>query len=212
MPTKPTKRATRSREITPALVRDALQCIPPDVDRDTWVRLAMAVKAELGDDGFDLWDMWSQQAEGYSGADARAAWRGIGVGGGVKVGTLFYLAKNHGYRFPDDDTVALSTEARAEQERQQAERAAKRQAAQEAKALQYRLRADQAVRDAAEQWADAVDSGHSPYLQRKGVQPHGVRFLRDGTMLVPMRMRSASCATFNASRRIRPPMTKRRAA
>ncbi len=186
---KPSRASTKpaARQITSAMVRDALCFIPPDIDRDTWVRLAMAIKAELGDDGFDLWDAWSQQGEGYSGADARAAWRGVRAGGGVKVGTLFRLAKDHGFRFPDDDAAALSPEAQAEQERRQAERDAKRKAAQEVEAMKFRLLAEKAVRDAAAQWADAADSGHSPYLQRKGVQAHGVRFLRDGTMLVPLR-------------------------
>jgi hypothetical protein len=35
-------------------IRGALSFIPPD-GRETWVRMAMAVKAELGDAGFDIW-------------------------------------------------------------------------------------------------------------------------------------------------------------
>jgi putative DNA primase/helicase len=71
------------------------------MDREPWVRLAMAVKAELGADGFDLWDAWSQQAQGYSSTDAKDTWRSIKAGGGVTVGTLFAMAKEHGFRFPD---------------------------------------------------------------------------------------------------------------
>jgi putative DNA primase/helicase len=33
----------------------------------------------------------------------------------------------------------------------------------------------------------ASEQGASPYLQRKGVAGHGVRYLVDGTLLVPMR-------------------------
>ncbi|MFT7723808.1 MAG: DUF927 domain-containing protein [Roseateles sp.] len=175
------------RVITPALIRDALACIPPDLDRETWVRLGMAVKAELGAEGFDLWDAWSQQAQGYSATDARDTWRSIKAGGRVTVGTLFGIAKDHGFRFPDDAAEGMTPEALAEQERQHAERAAKREAAQAAEAEQYRRRAEKAARDAAELWADAADSGVSPYLARKGVQAHGVRILKDGTLLVPLR-------------------------
>ena len=175
-----------ARVITPDLIRQALGCISPAVDRETWVRLGMAVKAEMGAEGFDLWNDWSAQAEGYSLADARDTWRSIKAGGRVTVGTLFGIAKEHGFRFPDDGGQGLSPEALAELERKQAQEAARRKAAQEAEAEQYRLRAEKAARAAAELWAEAAADGASPYLQRKGVQAHGVRFLRDGTLLVPL--------------------------
>lgn len=187
MPTKPTKRATKSREITPALVRDALQCIPPDVDRDTWVRLAMAVKAELGDDGFDLWDTWSQQAEGYSPADARAAWRGIRADGGVKVGTLFGIAKDHGYRFPDADGVQASAPPDPEVAAEAVRQAERKRIEREAEADKFRKRADEVAKKAKAMWAAASEQATSPYLLRKGVSGYGVRCQSDGTLLVPAR-------------------------
>ncbi len=180
--------ATRQQRIvTPDLVRQALASISPDVDRETWVRLGMAVKAELGAEGFELWDAWSGDAKGYSATDARDTWRSIKAGGGVTVGTLFGLAKDHGFRFPEESGQPLSPEALAELERKQAELQAKRQAAQDVEAEQYRRRADKATRDAAELWAEAAPEGASPYLQRKRVEAHGVRFLPDGTLLVPLR-------------------------
>ncbi|MFO1225962.1 DUF927 domain-containing protein [Roseateles sp.] len=175
------------RVITRELIGQALACVSPDVDRETWVRIGMAVKAELGADGFDLWNEWSAQAEGYSRTDANDTWRSIKAGGRVTVGTLFGIAKEHGFRFPDDASPALSPEALAEQERQHAEQLARRQAAQAAEAEKYRRRAEQAGRDAAELWDEASGTGESAYLQRKGVQAHGARFLPDGTLLVPMR-------------------------
>lgn len=77
--------------------------IPAD-DRATWVRVGMAVKAELGDAGFDLWDRWSQMSDGYRERDAAAVWRSISVGHGVTVATLFWLARDHGWR-PDDQSA-----------------------------------------------------------------------------------------------------------
>ena len=44
-----------------------------------------------------------------------------------------------------------------------------------------------AASEAAAQWAEASETGESPYLTRKGVQPHGVRFAADGWLLVPLR-------------------------
>jgi putative DNA primase/helicase len=143
-----------ARIVTAALVRDALACIPPDLDRETWVRLAMSIKAELDTDGFDVWDGWSQAAKGYSATDARDTWRSVKAGGRVGIGTLFRLAKQHGFRFPDDDTTPPPTAA--ELQRLAAERQQREQQRQ-AEEQQYRQRAEQAARDAAKLWADAAE-------------------------------------------------------
>lgn len=177
--------STTHRPITPELVRAALGCIPPNCDRETWVRVAMAVKAEFAASGFDLWDAWSQQADNYSASDARDTWRSVKAGGGVGIGTLFHMAQEHGFRFPDAEP--LSPEQRAELERHQAQREAQRKAAAERDAARYRERAEKARRVAAELWTEASDEGQSPYLERKGIRGHGVRYLRDGTLLIPLR-------------------------
>ncbi len=46
-------------------IRDAIQHIPP-FDREVWIMVGMAVKSELGEDGFELWDGWSQGADSYT--------------------------------------------------------------------------------------------------------------------------------------------------
>jgi len=47
-------------------------------------------------------------------------------------------------------------------------------------------RHDQAASEAALLWQAASETGVSPYLIRKGVQPYGVRFASDGCVLVPL--------------------------
>jgi Primase C terminal 2 (PriCT-2) len=42
----------------------------PARDRNTWLRMGMAVKSQLGDGGFDLWDEWRRTADNY---DLKAA-------------------------------------------------------------------------------------------------------------------------------------------
>jgi putative DNA primase/helicase len=37
----------------------------PAHDRELWVRVGMAIKSELGEDGFNLWDEWSRAADNY---------------------------------------------------------------------------------------------------------------------------------------------------
>jgi putative DNA primase/helicase len=98
---KPKGAATPRHPITPELVRQALGHIPPDVDRDTWARLAMAIKSEFPDTaGFDLWNDWSAQGQGYDEHAARDTWRSVKAGGKVTIGTLFGMAKDRGFSFP----------------------------------------------------------------------------------------------------------------
>ena len=74
----------------------ALNAIPADV-RETWLKVGMAIKSELGDNGFSLWDGWSQSADNYSERAARDVWRSI-KGGSIGIGTLFHVAKEKGWR------------------------------------------------------------------------------------------------------------------
>ncbi|BDI04512.1 hypothetical protein CATMQ487_14820 [Sphaerotilus microaerophilus] len=174
--------AAPSRPITLDLVRDALSFIPPDVTHDDRVRLAFAVWDGVGDAGADAWLSWAAQRSNADAVEDRDTWKSARKPGRVKVGTLFGIAKDHGFRFPDVDGDAPAPDPAA-----LAAAAAERERKRLAEEAEYRRRADDAARWARELWADASEAGSSPYLNRKGVQPHGVRFLPDGTLLVPMR-------------------------
>jgi len=78
-------------------IREALQFIDAS-DRDRWVSMGMAIKSELGDTGFDVWEAWSLQADSFNDKDARDVWKSIRAGGKVTIGTLFYEAKVNGWR------------------------------------------------------------------------------------------------------------------
>ena len=141
--------------------RDALQFIPAS-DRDTWLRMGMAVKSELGDTGFDVWEAWSQQDESFDPKAAKDVWKSIRGNGKVTAGTLFHEAKAHGWR--DDDTYTRPTlEQQAERRRIAAERAAKDEA-DIARDRAKAARNEAAIRKAA---TPATDS--NPYLLRKQV-------------------------------------------
>ena len=75
----------------------ALVVVSPD-DRDTWVRMGMAIKAELGDDGFSTWHRWSQRGASYNERDARDVWKSIDQDGGITIASLFAEAKANGYQ------------------------------------------------------------------------------------------------------------------
>jgi putative DNA primase/helicase len=142
-------------------VRRALLYIPAE-DRETWVRMGMAIKSAFGEAGFELWDAWSRQADSYNAHDAQDVWKSFRADGQITLGTLFFKATAHGWR--DDSTeVQISGEAleahnpvamfRVNQE--------------EAVIAQDRAKA---ARWAADIWAKAAgaESDH-PYLVRKQV-------------------------------------------
>lgn len=170
--------------ITPELIRAALGYITPSLPRDEWARVAMAIKSEFPDaTGFDLFDTWSQGAgEGYSPKAARGTWRSVKAGGGVGIGTLLHLAKEQGFTLPKADQAPSKPdpEALARRERERAESQQREQARTESAHAS-------AASDAVALWVQASETGESPYLTRKGVQPHGVRFAAGGWLLVPMR-------------------------
>jgi len=74
----------------------AIRFIPAD-DRQTWIKVGMAIKAELCDTGFGIWDDWSRTAGNYSERDAQQVWRSF-KSGPIQIGTLFHIARKYGYR------------------------------------------------------------------------------------------------------------------
>jgi putative DNA primase/helicase len=172
---------TASTPPTPETLASALDAIPPDMDRETWLRVGMALHSELpGEEGFALFDRFSSRGDSYNPRAVRDTWRSFKPGGRVRVGTLFQLAKAHGWRpektAPPKPPTAAELKARAEARRAAAER-------------DERERADRqqaAAAEARRAWAAASETGHSPYLARKGVRAHGVRLTAGGAVLVPM--------------------------
>lgn len=168
---------------TPELIRAALAHIPASLPREEWARVGMAIKSEFPDaTGQELFEMWSATAEGHDARATRSTWRSIKAGGGVGIGTLLHLAKEHGFVLPkaSEAPAAPSPEVLAQRERERVERLQAEQARQQAAHAAAAL-------DAVAQWDAASDTGTSPYLARKDVQAHGVRFAPDGCVLVPLR-------------------------
>ena len=173
-------------------IRTALACIPSDLPRDEWARIAMALKSELGEPGLEMFDAWSQRGETYNAKATRDTWKSVKAGGRVKIGTLLHTAKAHGFKLePGEPTPALSAaevkaHAQARRDREKRERI-ERDTAQRGAAV-----------EALRVWSAASESGVSPYLVRKGVGGHGVRYAAGGWLLVPVR--DASGELWNVQR------------
>ena len=142
----------------PETAREALAFIDPS-DRDLWVRMAMAVKSELGDSGFEIWDAWSMLSESYVSRDALAVWKSSRVDGGVTIATLFFEAKRNGW-VNSGNYQAPSTEQIAERELKKAKAEAKAERVKEETA-----RNAQTILDG------AITVMSHPYLLRKQVEP-----------------------------------------
>jgi putative DNA primase/helicase len=80
-------------------VVEALGFISPDMPREDWVRIGMAIKSEYpNQEGFSLFDGWSESGATYKVADCSATWRSINAGGGITIASLFHEAKANGWK------------------------------------------------------------------------------------------------------------------
>jgi putative DNA primase/helicase len=143
-------------------IREALQFIDPS-DRDTWVKMGFAIKDELGDAGFDIWNDWSQQATAYDYNAAKAVWKSAAPTGAVKVGTLFHAAKANGWQY--DGVHRQPTQEVLAERRRVAAKAAAEQEAQEARERDATMKKANAIYQA------AMPAAGNPYLLRKKVSP-----------------------------------------
>lgn len=163
--------------------RAMLAHLSPDMPRDEWARVGMALKSEHGDAASDLFDAWSQRGEKYRAADVRSTWRSLKADGGVTIGTLWHMASAAGWR-PDPKAERPPATSAAELKAAADARAARAAAERERQAARHRACA--AV--ACELWDKGSDVGESPYLARKRLSgAHGARFAPGGVLRVPMR-------------------------
>lgn len=176
-------------------VEQALSFIPAD-DRETWIDCGMAIKAELGDVGFDAWDRWSATTDNYQARAAAASWKSFKASGGVNIGTLFHHAKQHGYQH---NTTSKPTPPTPEE-------IAQREAKRKAEADLLASRREAASDKAASIWnapASALEATQPAiadhgYLKHKRIQPHGAKIYHgslsiggmacNGALMIPMKL------------------------
>ena len=154
-------------------LRAALYSIPAD-DRETWVTMAMAIKADRGEAGFTMWDTWSRQSDRYKAADARAVWRSVKPTGGITIATLYHMAKENGW---DGQAPVMPRPTPEEIHRRQEQ--ARREA-------EERERAAKRAADVASKMLQKAKLGPHDYFAAKGF-PDAQGLVLDGKLLVPMR-------------------------
>ena len=185
-------------EMTYDQVRQALSFIPSD-EREVWVNVGNALKSEFSD-AFDLFDDWSANAGNYDLKAVKSAWRSF-KRGVVPIGYIIKLARQYGYVPERAEYQTPSPQLLAEQK-------AKRISVQLIEQAAYELAAKNAIEYSNKMWDSASQVGISPYLAKKCVVSESVRFLNDGSILVPMLDYSKNPSSFIGIQTIKPDGTK----
>lgn len=160
--------------------QSALSFIPPH-DRDLWVKIGMAIKNEFAEDGFDMWDGWSQGADSYNAKSAKAVWRSISAAGKIGIGTLFREAAANGWRDNGEHRGPLTPQEAAERQRARDDRDRASDAEQRRKDAGYA-----AAARAAQTTVENCELKTHYYLNSKGL-PDVLGLVSDSTLVVPMR-------------------------
>lgn len=109
----------------------ALAFIDPNLPREDWVKVGMALKSELGESGFLTFDEWSKGGQSYNASAARDAWKSFKASGPVTIASLFKMATDSGWRPdrpapppPPPDPKKIERQQRAELKKQRDEASA----------------------------------------------------------------------------------------
>lgn len=80
-------------------VENALEYIMADT-RDVCIKVGMGLKNEFGEEAYSLWDSWLSTGKNYNQYDMFRAWKSFKSNGAISLGSIFYLAKQNGFKFP----------------------------------------------------------------------------------------------------------------
>lgn len=158
--------------------RSALSVLAPS-SHEYRVRIALALKDGLSDDGFSLWNDWYQQHPRYDSHEARDVWKSCRPGA-IGFGTLFYEARKAGWT--GGMTKRMSKEEYADRRRAKAAEQYQQHVEREQLILAGREKATQ-------EWEtlDLVNFSHA-YLVRKRIQDipqHEIR-QKGSALVVPV--------------------------
>lgn len=166
------------QQISNEAIQAALTFIPAD-EREVWLRVGMALKSELGEPGFSMFEEWSRTAQNFDAKAAKSSWKSFKAGGGITIATLVAEAKQRGFN-PKSFAPAASM-PKEEREKLTRERIERERSAAQQLAATHQAASDHAGRV----WSAGLEEGTSPYLVRKQLAPMGVRFEKD-VLLVPL--------------------------
>lgn len=75
-------------------------------DYGVWIKIGMAIKAQFGDAGFNLWANWSSgNYSSFNVKECEAKWRSFKRKDGINIGSVFYEARKAGADLRADRSV-----------------------------------------------------------------------------------------------------------
>ena len=86
--------------LTFAQAETALYFVPADCERETWATIAAALNSEYGECAFDLFERWSSTGQNFNARDCKATWKSTAKLTQIGIGSLLFLAKQHGWKAP----------------------------------------------------------------------------------------------------------------
>ena len=114
-PAAPAPAKQRKRSNRPAATAEQVAELLPHLngsDRESWIRVGMAIHHILGDEGFDLWLEWSKGHDGYvDERDCQNNWDSFGRGSHkfrLGYGSLVKWAKEGGWKRPASNQRVLN--------------------------------------------------------------------------------------------------------
>lgn len=167
------------QKITTDQVERALAYISASAGRDEWIKIAMAIKSQFpGEDGFLLFDRWSQSGDNYKASSAVSAWKSIKSEGGITIASLFKEAIQQGFR-TEEPTRVVKNPGDAKPQSSKSNETLN-------EAMLKSAKQEQTAQQAMALWQTATTPERNAYLERKGVGSHGLRCLPNGVLLIPL--------------------------
>lgn len=157
----------------------ALEYCDPS-DREEWINMGMALKAEFGESARDIWDQWSQKDSSYKVSSVNTSWKSFKKSG-ISIGSLIAKALSNGFKF-DRQEVSQEDREKLDQERKKRLKLRKKEQAEEDQLIEiWRLK----LSDFLTSTMQNLDvEGNSDYLVKKKLAGIGVLFSNQPMIIV----------------------------
>ncbi|MBQ9724043.1 MAG: PriCT-2 domain-containing protein, partial [Neisseriaceae bacterium] len=151
-------------------------------DRDTWLKVGTALKAEFGEQGYELFEEWSRTSPKFDLNAVKSTWKSARVQYG-NIGYVFNRAKENG--FVRQNVKPMSAAEIEERNRKNRERAAK----EERERAKKQANASRRTKYVFEKRTKQADPQH-PYLVKKGISdPAVLQHIRQSgdNLIIPLK-------------------------
>ncbi|MBQ9619668.1 MAG: PriCT-2 domain-containing protein, partial [Neisseriaceae bacterium] len=151
-------------------------------DRDTWLKVGTALKAEFGEQGYELFEEWSRTSPKFNLNAVKSTWKSARTQYG-NIGYVFNRAKENG--FVRQNIKPMSAAEIEERNRKNRERAAK----EEQKQAKKQANASRRAKYVFEERTKQADPQH-PYLVKKGISdPAVLQHIRQSgdNLIIPLK-------------------------